>query len=306
MLKPMRKIIVFVISLLSACHINAQSFQDPSNAVQLSDNFDQTQMRVNFYAENRDFCDYHVEISFSNFEGFAGMPKSTFLTITKGKQQILNYKVREGARSYSYKYTYVMYRGNANKLPNSNFAYRLPVTDGGELFAEIAENIFGYQLKFHIPNDTIYACRGGVVCDDNLKDFSAKGHQTFNTGRSSSQITIYHADGSFGEYVFKGKSLVNNGKTVKMGDPIAIVQKNDIDEGWLLFSAYFLDKNKVKDQSNGHKHTHFRPFFQTYNHGKIRLENKSTYICEQTEEMFMQDMNKRERKAYLKKQAKIN
>lgn len=299
----MRKLIIFIILLSSAYHVSAQSLQDINNAVHLSDNFDESQMEVSIYAENKDFCDYHVEISFIYSEGFTGMPRGTSVTVDNGKKQILNYKVQENAKRYSYNYTYTMYRGDANKLPNADFAYRLPVAVGDDIHAEIVENKFGYQIKFdifYLSNDTVYACRGGRVCDDNLKDFTAKGHETFHSNHSFSQITIYHMDGSFGEYNFQGKPLVRDGKTVKMGDPIAIIQKNTDDEGWLLLSTYFLDKNKIKDLTNGNKHTHFRPFFQTSNHGKTRLENHVNYFCEQTDEMFMQDMSKREKKNYLK------
>jgi len=303
---------VFLIILLSyTCNINAQSWQDPDNAVQLSDDFDQTRMQVAFFADNKDFCDYHVQVSFTNTEGFEGMPKTTFLTVARGKRQILNYKVKSGATSYSYRYSYMMYRGSTYKFPNIDFAYRLPVTDGDEISSEITENQFGYQLLFLISNDTLYACRGGIICDDNLKDLSAKGHQTFNSMRNFSQITIYHSDASFGEYVFNGKSLVSPGKIVKMGDPIAILKKNDNENDndyksvyWILFSTYFLDKNKVQDNSHGNKHTHFRPFFQTSNYGKTRLENDINYLCQQTDEMLMQDMNKSQRKSYLKNKSK--
>ncbi|MCL2682809.1 MAG: hypothetical protein FWE63_04910 [Bacteroidales bacterium] len=290
----MRKVIIFIILLSSACRISGQYTKDPSIAVQLSNSVDETRMQVTFYAENSDFCEYYVQTSFYH---------SPF-TIGRGRRQIHSYKAQAGARDHFFRYTYVMYRGNVNKLPNSNFAYRLPVAEGDSLYSEITENIFGYQLKFTIFNDTIYACRGGVVCNDNLRDFSAKGYQTFNSSRTFSQITVYHADCSFGEYVFLGKSLVNPGKTVKMGDPIAIIQKNTDDKDWVLFSTYFLDRNKVRDHTHGNKHTHFRPFFQTSNHGKTRLENNIYYFCNQTDEMLMQDMNKRERKNFLKNKSK--
>ena len=298
------KISIFIVLLSSVYHVNAQSWQDPFNAVQLSDEFDQTKMQVTFYSENKDFCDYHVEISFQYTEGFVGMRKNISLTVSNGKRQILNYKVAEGARSYSYRYTYTMYRGNANKLPNSDFTYRLPVAEGDKLLSEVVENKFDYQLRFQVFTDTIYACRGGIICNDNLKDFTAKGHETFSNGRILSQVTVYHADGSFGEYVFQGKLLVYPGKIVKMGTPLAIINKNSYEASFVLFSTYFLDKNKVNDKTHGNKHTHFRPFFQTSNHGKIRLENDTNYFCEQTDEMFMQDMNKNQKKNYLKNKFK--
>jgi hypothetical protein len=274
--------------------------QDQNNAIHLSDDFDANLGRLVFYAENRDFCDYYLYISFVNAEGFSGMAAGVYVPVfPAGKKQILNYRVETGATRYSYNYHYAMYRGDVGKKPNVDFIYSLPVADKEAVTARIAENQDGYQLAFGLTSDTVYACRGGVMCDDNLKDNTSKGRHFFNNNRNLSQITVYHADGSFGEYVFKGKSLVYSGQKVKTGSPIAIVERRGNES--LRFSVYFLDKNKLKNNTIGNKHTHFRPFFQTANEGKTRLENGRTYLCEYTNEMLMQEMSKREKKNFLKK-----
>jgi hypothetical protein len=293
----------FTIVLLSVFQANAQSFQDMSNAVQLSDDFDENQGRLTFYADNKDFCDYYLYISFVYSEGFQGMTTGASVVVSHGQRQIKSYKVDEKATRYGYNYRYAMFRGNPNKKPDVEFSYSLPVVNGETIFAETTENQEGYQLAFELPTDTVYACRGGVICDDNLKDHTAKGYKSFSDSRHLSQITVYHADGTFGEYVFKGKPLVYSGQDIKIGTPIAIVD-NSLEKYSVRFSAYFLDKNKVKDQNVGNKHTHFRPFFQTYDEGKVRLENGKTYICELTDEMLMQDMSKGERKKFLKNRTK--
>jgi hypothetical protein len=272
--------------------------QDPDNAVQLSHDFDQMQRRLSFQSDNRDFCDYHLYISFIHAEGFDGMSSGTSLTVGPGKRQVLTYRVREGASRYSYNYHYAMYRGDSRTKPNVDYIYALPVTAGNTVMASVVENPEGYQLAFDLSSDTVYACRGGVVCDDDLKDNTVKGHKYFNDNRRRTQITVYHADGSFGEYVFRGKPLVYPGQNVKMGAPIALVERTGNHS--LRFSAYFLDKNKLKSNAQGNKHTHFRPFFQTVNEGKVRLENGTTYLCEYTDEMLMQEMSKREKKNFLK------
>ena len=224
--KLMRVIIISLILLLSVYQINAQSMQDPNNAIELSDDFDQSQMRLTLYADNKDFCSYYVYISFHYSEGFTGVPpQGIYVTVERGKSQILSYKMREGANRYGYNYSYAMYRGNVNKLPNVDFTYRLPVSIEETVDVHTVENKFGYQLRFEMTTDTVYACRGGIVCDDELKDFTAKGHKTYHDNLKVSQITIYHADGSFGEYVFNGDLLVYPGKIVKMGAPIAIIKK---------------------------------------------------------------------------------
>ena len=289
--------------LLSVCKLNAQSIQDYNNALQLSHEFDASQGRLTFHADNRDYCEYYLLISFINAEGFSGMIAETPVLVDHGRQQILHYRVDENAQRYSYNYRYAFYRGNPYKKPNIDFAYALPAANEETLTARIRENREGYQLDFDLPTDTVFACRSGVVCDDRLKDYTAKGYKVYDDNRNMSQITLYHSDGTFGEYVFKGKPLVYPGRYVKMGEAIAIIEKN-FDKYSLLFSAYFLDKNKVKDNKIGNKHTHFRPFFQTFAGKKVRLENGKTYICEFTDEMFMQDMSKREKKKFLENNKK--
>jgi hypothetical protein len=289
----------FSIALLSVFQANAQLFQDPNSAVQLSDNFDESQKRLTFYADNKDFCDYYLYISFVYSEGFHGMTSGTSAVVSHGQSQIMNYKVNENATRYGYNYRYTMFRGNTNKKPNVEFSYSLPVANGETIFAETIENQEGYQLAFELPTDTVYACRGGVICNDNLKDHSAKGYKNFNDSRILSQITVYQLDGTFGEYVFNGKPLVYPGERIKIGVPIAVMD-SALEKHSVRFSVYFLDKNKVKDENIGNKHTHFRPFFQTYSTGKVRLENGKAYICELTDEMLMQEMSKKERKKFLK------
>jgi hypothetical protein len=297
----MKNIIIsgFIIVLLFVYQINAQSFQDPNSAVQLSDKFDESQGRLTFYADNKDFCDYYLYISFLYSEGFQGMATGASVVVSPGQRPIMNYRVNEKATRYGYNYRYAMFRGNTDKKTDVEFSYALPVANEETTFAVITENREGYQLAFELPTDTVYACRGGVICNDDLKDNTAKGNKSFSDNRSLSQITVYHADGTFGEYVFKGKSLTYPGQDIKTGAPIAIVN-NSLKKYSVRFSVYFLDKNKVKDQNIGNKHTHFRPFFQTYDEGKVRLENEKAYICELTDEMLMQDMSKRERKKFLK------
>ena len=286
--------------LLSVSQTIGQSSQDPLNAVQLSHDFDQHMGRLNFVSDNKDFCDYYLYISFINCEGFEGMSAETAITVSPGQRQVLSYKVRKEAMRYSYQYRYALYRGNVNKKPNIDFVYSLPTPDKEAVTAWITENQYGYQMAFDLSSDTVYACRGGVICDDNLKDYSAKGYQQFSNNRVLSQITVYHSDGSFGEYIFKGKVLIYPGEDIKMGAPIALIERTT---ERIRFSVYFLDKNKMKEKI-GNKHTHFRPFFQTVDEGKVRLENERTYHCELTDEMLMQDMSKREKDNYLKNRQK--
>ncbi len=285
----------FVVCLLLGIFQAKGQLQDANNAIQLSDEFDKEQGRVSFYAENRDYCDYYLYIAFVYSEGFSGMTTSRPVVVNPGKETIMSFKVIEGAARYGYNYRYTMFRGNINKKPNVDFTYALPATDRQTVVANITENRDGYQLSFELPSDTAYACRGGVVCNDELKDNTSKGFKNFNSNQALNQVTLYHPDGSFGEYIFKGKSLVYPGESLKIGTPIAVVERHFVN-----FSTYLLYGNKVKNSKVGNKHTHFRPFFQTENAGKLRLERERAYVSQLNDEMRMQDMSKGQQKKFLK------
>jgi hypothetical protein len=291
------KLLVFILSF-SVCSFNTRAQENHSNAVQISSNFDEKQGRLTFMANNRDFCDYHVRINFTNAQGFSGMPGGISVVVSPRERQIANYRVNEGATSISYNYRYTIFRGSIHKKPNIDFAYSLPVANNETVLARVVENREGYRLEFAFQTDTVFASRSGIVCNDELTDHTAKGHRGFNDSRTMSQITIYHTDGTFAEYVFRGKPLVYPGQNVEMGQTIAVLHQ-DMGRKALLLSAYFLDKNKVEKTDVSNKHTHFRPFFQTVEKGKIRLENEGTYTAVFTNEMQMQDMSKRERRRYL-------
>ena len=287
----MNKLSFICFVLIFSTNIFAQ--QAINNAVQISTEFDSESGRVSFIADNQDFCDYVV---FVKLEGSS--PR--FETASSGKRELFSIKPTLGM-SYS-GYNFAMYRGNIDTKPNIDFAYRLPIKQGDSLLMKVNENTDGYQMDFTFYSDTIYASRGGIVCNDKLKDYTAKGHQKFGDNRIFRQITIYHNDGTFGEYVFGGKQLVYAGYKIKMGQPIAVLRKDNINKA--NFAVYFLDKNKIEDISIGNKHTHFRPFFQTANEEKVRLEEDKIYICEFNDEMFMQDMNKSQQKKFLKNKQK--
>lgn len=289
--------------LLGGGVAGAWAQQDPEMAVRLSDHFDEERGQLVFYAENRDFCDYYVTISFVYAEGFTGMAGSTSALVRPGEQMLRDYRVQEGAQRIGYNYQYALFRGDPRAKLDAEFTYALPVAVEETVTARLVENRDGYQVEFELPADTVYACRGGVVCDDQLKDFSAKGHGRFADTRNGAQVTLSHADGSFGEYVFFGQPLVYAGERVEMGQPIAVTREN-VGRHAVRFAVYFLDMNKMKELRMGNKHTHIRPFFQTYNDGKARLEEGKTYISEWTDDMPLQDMTKRERKRYLRQSGK--
>ena len=282
----MKKIKPFFVCLSLIVHSNLFSQQETSNAVQITTEYNQETEKLSFIGENQDLCDYVVCVILTG--------QTRFIIARPGKSELFNVKIAPGT-SYA-GYRFAMYRGTTDLKPNIDFTYCLPISKGDSLAMTVNFFSNNYQMDFIVSSDSIFAIRDGVVCNDDLKDFTEKGYQHFNDRRFIKQITIYHKDGTFGEYVFVGKPLVSRGSKVKMGQPIADIGKY----GRFSLSLYFLDKNKLKNISIGNKHTHFRPFFQTSNEGKVRLNENEKYYCELDNEMLMQDMNKREQKKFNK------
>jgi hypothetical protein len=284
-----KQVFTIILVLLFVYQLNAQ-VPTINAAVQVSTDFDQSRGQLTFSTHNIDFCDYCVHIFFLDVDGFEGISynQGTSAIVGPGKRQIRIYKTKTGATRHIYRYYYKIYRGNSVKKPNTDFIYALPVVVGDTVTATKEGYEDGYQVFFGLPTDTVYACRSGVMCDDNLSGYPV----------GLSQITLYHVDGSFSGYVFKGKPLVYPGEKIKMGSPIAVVERY-LDKYSVCLSTYFLDRNKVTSNFP-RKHTHFLPFFQTANEGKAQLQNEKIYTCELTDEMRMQEMSKREKKKLLK------
>ena len=294
----MKKLLFLSLFFLSVYSVSAQQFK---LAVQLKNEWEETNdgYVLVFTADNEDYCDYYFYMDLLNVVAFRGARTPYFTSIRPGSESIMKLTPISQNALTSANYRFGIFRGNINSELNADFRYSLPIKTGDSVRAFEKENS-NYTLIFDLENtttDTIYAARRGVVCNDNLSDHSAKGYDGFK-GRAQ-QITIYHKDGSFGEYKGFTTPLVLSGEKVEMGTPIAIVRKEGESPKIFEFAIYFLDKNKVENKEIGDKHSHLRPFFHT-TQGDIRLENNVSYISEHTDEMMTQDMNKREAKKYQK------
>ena len=294
----MKKLLFLLLLSLSVYSVSAQQFK---LAVQVKNEWEETNdgYVLEFTASNDDYCDYYFYMELGNVVAFRGARSPYFTSVRPGSGSIMKLTPISQNALTSANYRFWVFRGNINSELNADFRYALPIKIGDSVRAFEKENS-NYTLIFDLGNtttDTIYASRRGVVCNDILSDYSAKGHDGFKG--QAQQITVYHKDGSFGEYKGFTTPLVSPGSNVEMGTPIALVRKEGENPKIVEFAVYFLDKNKVENKEIGDKHSHLRPFFHTPQ-GDIRLENNISYVSERTDEMMIQDMSKREAKKYQK------
>lgn len=248
-------------------------------------------------AENADYCHHYLIFDFSLFGGFKSRESSPYrITVGKGRSEILTFKKMPNS-SPTHKFSYHTFRGDINAKPNLDYIYTLPVKTGDSIQFVSVPNI-DYTMGFNLSHsgDTVYACRAGIVCEHRLTDFSYK------TKTQKERIIIYHKDKTFGEYSSYTKALVKAGDYVEAGAPIALMERPK--DRFLLFSLYYLDKNKVVNENIGNKHSGLIPIFHTLNNGNIKLEEKTIYISEITTDLVTQEMSKKEKSKYEKKMMK--
>ena len=289
----MKKLYICMLALMVISSAYSQKFR----SVDLETAWSGDSKTIQFSVNNKDYCDYYVAINVTDMTGFEPFFSPYITTINKGISSLFSLK-REGSASTNYSCTYRYYRGNVNRKVNPGYIYLLPVKSGDSISVRPKENS-AYTLLFDLSNasDTVYACRGGIVCDDNLYDVI----DMYNS-RKYQQLTVYHDDGSFGQYAHWDTPLVFPGQVIEAGAPIAVVSKKgkNIFSERFSFGVYFLDKNQLKDLQKGNKYTNLVPVFHTADAGDVKLETNKTYISGITDDLIMQDMSKKEKAKYLK------
>ena len=171
---------------------------------------------------------------------------------------------------------------------NPDFIYSLPVKSGDSTQVAPQKNSNGFTLLFDLSSagDTIYACREGSVYDK----------RTSKEDMINNRIIIKHKDDSFSEYVRFEKSLVSQGNSVKLGQPIAVNTGETLPKA-IAFAVYYVDENKVRNRQQ-YKCSHIIPVFHTRNAGDIKLEENAVYIGEMNEYLISQELREKEKKKY--------
>ena len=299
------------LSLCISAFLLLQASPPPSNtAIELSGSWQEKNLV--YKSKNHDFCDYSIRVDFGSTVGYNGPPSPYVAVISSGEMPLFTLRW-DGTTSVKPAFTYYIVRGNLHKKPNVEFLYALPVKQGDSVRVATKDER-NYTLRFDLQHasDTVYACRGGIVCDNRLVDTSTKGKYD-----RPDKITIYHHnDGTMADYTIDKdclvKKIVSPGDNVKVGDPIAVVKavsasRSGSDKSMknkeVSVGIYFLDKNKLYNTETGSKHTNFVPVFHTTK-GGLKLLPKTTYCCEITDQMLITDMGKREKSQYFKNKTK--
>ena len=223
---------------------------------------------LNFY--NADFCDY------------IRLQENEVKVLKPGKNTVYKKTESELENAYTYGKSYSLYRGRfVSKKFDPYFVYALPFKNGTKVRWKIDRREPKRTLLMECQTcDTVYAARSGIVC-------------TINNDKST--VLMYHNDYTFAGYMNLITSFVAPGEKVTTGDPIGIARG-----GGFSLTIFFLDENLFEDGKRiVHPYTHIMPVFRT-DKGDIRLEEKEIYQSVIDADLVTKEMNKAEKKRYLK------
>ena len=182
---------------------------------------------VKIYAENKGYCPYTVilNVRVRNMHTDGEYPKKIVIPARSKEVLVASLRAKKN-KSWKYSFKYSYYKGDyQNTWHNDAYVYNLPFEEGKTFVLSQGYNgKFTHQgkdaLDFTMPEGTkICAAREGIVVD--VKENSRRGCPHERCRKDGNYISIYHQDGSFGEYYH----LKKNGSKVKVGDQ---VQKGEV------------------------------------------------------------------------------
>ncbi|MFN1835065.1 hypothetical protein AB2B38_007375 [Balneola sp. MJW-20] len=268
-----------------------------------------------FYTVNQSYAPYTIKVDFNNVQN-AIPPRNPYYTVAQTGRSLFLRLRKSGAGSgpVRYRYSYTRYRGCYDAEPDKDVEYLLPV--GPDKSVQISSltslksydptgskerEVIGHAYRVG-RGDTVYAVRKGrITLTYNGSEDESKN--VFN--RDQNWLEIVHEDCTFARYrqLKKGTITVEPGDEVNPGDPLAVVAnaENEGDEFFNIRYSYSNLKSiidKGKDPSMSNPQAYFVPDFRTANGSKVKLKSGDTYHAVHPEEVITQEMNRRERRRY--------
>lgn len=235
-------------------------FTPPENKGPVQLYAEKSELEVRLYADNEGPCPYTVvlDVTVRNMNIDGNYPKRIVVPANSKKVLVSTMRGRKN-RTWKYSYGYSYFKGDyRNNWHNEAYIYNLPFEEGKSYTLSQGYNgKFTHRgkeaLDFSMPEGTkICAAREGVVVE--VKEDSRRGCPRESCKKYGNYITIYHADGSFGEYYHleKNGAKVKVGDRVEKGEVIGYSGNTGMSSGpHLHFMVYFEsedDKNTVKTQ----------------------------------------------------------
>jgi hypothetical protein len=257
-----------------------------------------------FFANNRAFCNYILEVNFTSLDNaVCDQPLPFRAEIKPGNSKLFKLSKVNASNPMQFKYQTANHKGCLYAQADTSFVYLLPISVGKEAQAYVmdngkspagedeAKNWYVIRIKMN-PGDTIYSARRGMVTEVDDKD----GTNDAGKGSIGSEnfVEINHADCSFGRYgvLRKGSALVHAGQFVEAGTPIGIVGGDKFGRGSeVRFSVYY----HIEEDFSGKKKDYWVYILLNFwirLSGKGKLKQGGTYISEWPLQIRNQELKK--------------
>lgn len=179
-------------------------------------------MDFEFYADNRSFYPYILELNMNEAVNLTPVFKSRQFRIYPGRNRVISFRANNPKLPVQYKYTFKYFIGFPSTNADMNFPYLKPCKDTFALHVE--KNQF-YKNEFALPaGDTIYCMRKGLV--------TAVPDMYYGQDRVSAResLEIMHDDGTIMVYenIDPKNVFVKPSHDVYPGQPLGLLQGNSI------------------------------------------------------------------------------
>lgn len=266
-----------------------------------------------FICENHTFSDYSIEVSFPELTNLqADFPLPAVVEVAPGTHTMFIMRKSAAGRAAHFRYLYHYYKGRPSPKIDTGFTYLLPIAPGNDTrvfeLSYIGEKYGGeagpkdwYALSLHTEaGDTVFAARRGRVTD--VRDGAKLQDSNYSYAHAENFIEIEHSDYTFAKYsVLKdGALFVHPGDFVEAGQPLGIVGGEKYAGGpQVRFSVFYQLRQAVVDKEGNNmdrtQNWAYVPVsFWTKQQGRTHLANRSTYTCEDPEELITKEMTKKE------------
>lgn len=187
--------------------------------------------RFDFYADNDGFCPFQIEVTALTSWGMTATHAFPYYTVVgslEKKRYLFSVHTSRTNIDRISHYSQSSIGDPSEVAVNPSYPYIFPYMQGeSTILFQGYEGGFShkgwlrYSLDFGMVIGTpVCAARSGIVVD--YKDDSSLGGNTPYYRPFANYITVYHTDGTFGQYVHLNKdgSLVRPGDTVRAGQVI--------------------------------------------------------------------------------------
>ncbi len=274
------KLIFIILSCFGLYAFAQQDFLSP-----IQNSWEVIGNNFEFNYNNSDYCDYFL-VSTRDREMRLSPGKNTLYRVPKERYNRTDPEFLPSS--------YKVYKGYFPEKLHPGFLYSLPVKNGDSVVYKVNTKRRTLNYLFMIENlDTVYAVRSGVVCKNMDQGLSESKGNFGGVGN----LLVYHLDRTFAQYGLMSKILVTPGQNITVGQAIGVASIKQ----YVSISFFYLDRNKfVGVNPSGFPHTYFNPVFHT-TEGDLKIEEGKNYICEWAPEVITQEMTKKEKKKYDKK-----